>query len=274
VAGIPDVETPPPEREPPPARAPDGLGRRLELEGAWNFRDLGGYPGHEGRQVRWRRLFRADGLDRLTTADLVHIEQLRLRTVIDLRTGDEVARGRLASSAGAVDWYHLPMLDVLPPPEHYGTWIDPSVKAEQYLGMVSSAPATVAGFLRLACDPASYPLVFHCFAGKDRTGILTALVLGLLGVADDDIAADYALSGPAMPRLLEWLRANSEESAERLREEPNVAVIMAAEPATMSEFLRRFRHVHGSFEAYAAAVGYPDAASRLAEILLEPPATG
>jgi protein tyrosine/serine phosphatase len=248
--------------------------RRLDLEGAWNFRDLGGYQGYDGRRLRWRRVFRADGLDRLTATDLANIELLGLRTVIDLRTGDEVARGRLATAAGEVDWYHLPMLDVLPPPENYGTWIDPSVKAEQYLGMVSSAPDTIAGFLRLACNPASYPLVFHCFAGKDRTGILTALVLGLLGVADDDIAADYALSGPAMPRLLEWLRANSEESVDQLRLESNVAIIMAAEPATMTEFLRGFRDAHGSFEAYAAAVGYPDAAYRLADILLEPPATG
>jgi protein-tyrosine phosphatase len=248
--------------------------RRLDLEGAWNFRDLGGYQGHDGRRLRWRRLFRADGLDRLTAADLVNIERLRLRTVVDLRTGDEVARGRLPTAAGEVDWYHLPMLDVLPPPEPDGAWIDPSVKAEQYLGMVSSAPDTVAGFLRLACDPGSYPLVFHCFAGKDRTGILTALVLGLLGVADDDIAADYALSRAAMPRLLEWLRANSEQSGYQLQVESNVAIIMAAEPATMTEFLRGFRDAHGSFEAYAAAVGHRDAASRLAEILLEPPVTG
>jgi protein tyrosine/serine phosphatase len=264
------VKTPEPQPEQPPATE---RARRLELEGAWNFRDLGGYLGRDGRPLRWRRLFRADGLDRLTATDLVHIERLRLRTVIDLRTGDEVARGRLATAAGAVDWYHLPMLDVLPPPEHYGAWIDPSVKAEQYLSMVSSAPDTIAGFLNLACDPASYPLVFHCFAGKDRTGILTALVLGLLGVADDDIAADYALSGSAMPHLLEWLRANSEESADQLRLESNVAIIMAAEPATMMEFLRGFRGAHGSFEAYAAAIGHPDAASRLADVLLEPPAT-
>ena len=77
----------------------------------------------------------------------------------------------------------------------------------------------------------------------------------------------------AMPHLLEWLRANSEESAEQLRLESYVAIIMAAEPATMMEFLGGFREAHGSFEAYAAAIGHPDAASRLTDILLEPPAT-
>jgi protein-tyrosine phosphatase len=242
--------------------------RRLELEGAWNFRDLGGYRGGDGRRLRWRRLFRADGLDRLTATDLDRIEELRLRTVVDLRTGDEVAKGRLATAAGEVSWYHLPMLDVLPPKERYDTWINPGRVAEQYLSMLSSAGETIASFMRLACDPESYPLVFHCFAGKDRTGILTALVLGLLGVGDDDIAADYALSEVAMHRLLEWLRVQYGEGAGQL--ESSAAAIVAAEPETMAEFLRRFRIVHGSFEAYASAMGHPDAASRLADILLEP----
>jgi protein tyrosine/serine phosphatase len=244
--------------------------RRLDLEGAWNFRDLGGYRSGDGRRVRWRRLFRADGLDRLTAADLVHVEQLQLRTVVDLRTGDEVAKGRVAAGAGEFDWYHLPMLDVLPARERYETWVDPVHVAEQYLGMVSAAPDSIAGFLRLACNRNSYPLVFHCFAGKDRTGILTALVLGLLGVDDEDIAADYALSQVAMHRLLDWLRAQYGESAAQLQLESSAAAIVAAEPETMAEFLRRFRHAYGSFEAYAAGVGCPDAAACLGDILLEP----
>jgi protein-tyrosine phosphatase len=245
--------------------------RRLELEGVWNFRDLGGYRARDGRQVRWRRLFRADGLDRLTAADLQHIERLRLRTVIDLRTGDEVARGRMATADAPVGWHHLPMLEVLPARERYNAWVTPAHVAEQYLGMISSGEATVRGFLHLVCDADRYPLVFHCFAGKDRTGILTALVLGLLGVADDDIASDYALSAAAMHRLLEWLRAQYDEGAAELeRLESSAAAIVAAEPETMAAFLRQFRAAYGSFEAYAVSVGYPDAAERLAGILLEP----
>jgi protein-tyrosine phosphatase len=246
--------------------------RRLELEGAWNFRDLGGYRARDGRRVRWRRLFRADGLDRLTATDLRHIEQLRLRTVIDLRTGDEVARGRIATPDGEVSWHHLPMLDVLPPREHYDDWVRPAHVAAQYLGMISTGTGatTVGSFLRLVCDPGRYPLVFHCFAGKDRTGILTALVLGLLGVADEDIAADYALSAAAMHRLLAWLRAQYQEGAAELVElESSSAAIVAAEPETMAEFLRQFRDAYGSFGAFAASAGYPEAADRLADILLE-----
>ncbi len=256
---------------PPEGPPPVGPERRLELEGAWNFRDLGGYPGRDGRRVRWRRLFRADGLDRLTAGDLQHITRLGLRTVVDLRTGVEVARGRIATEEDRVSWHHLPMLDVLPPRDRYQAWVDPAYVAAQYVDMMSSGAATVSSFLGLVCDPDRYPLVFHCFAGKDRTGILTALILGLLGVDDDDIAADYALSAAAMHRLLTWLRAQYPEGAAELDAlESSAAAIVAAEPETMAEFLRGFRQAHGSFEAYTAGLGYPDAADRLAGILLEP----
>jgi protein-tyrosine phosphatase len=251
-----------------PPGEPTGRVRRVELQGSWNFRDLGGYVGRDGRPLRWRRLYRADGLDRLTEADLVLVEALRLRTVVDLRTSDEVAKGRLATGAGEVAWHHLPMLDVLPPREDYEAWVGPANVAQQYLSMVSSGAGTISAFLELVCDPGAYPLVFHCFAGKDRTGILTALVLGLLGVADVDIAADYALSQAAMIHLLEWLRAQSGETAAQI--DARAPAIVAAEPETMAEFLKRFRAAYGSFDAYVARLGHPDAGTRLAGILLEP----
>jgi protein tyrosine/serine phosphatase len=241
--------------------------RHLDLEGAWNFRDLGGYVGRDGRPVRWRRLFRADGLDRLTEADLLRVEELGLRTVIDLRTGDEVAKGRIAESTGDVAWHHLPMLDVLPPREDYHDWVGPSYVAEQYMSMAESAGTSIAAFLGLLCDADAYPVVYHCFAGKDRTGILTALVLGLLGVDDADIAADYALSQLAMGRLLEWLRAQYGANVAEI--ESSAPAIIAAEPATMNEFLDRFRAAYGSFDAYAAGLGHPHAGALLAQILLE-----
>jgi protein-tyrosine phosphatase len=246
--------------------------RHVELEGAWNFRDVGGYVGRDGRSVRWRRLYRADGLHRLTETDRRRISELGLRTVIDLRTGDEVAKGRLATddetSTGAPPaWHHLPMLDVLPAREVYDNWAGSAYVADQYLGMAQGAPQVVSAFLSLVCDPGAYPIVYHCFAGKDRTGILTALVLGLLGVSDEDIMADYALSKLAMHRLLEWLQSEYGDSGEL---QSSAAAIIAAEPETMAAFLDRFRAAYGSFEDYAAGLGHPDAGERLAAILLEP----
>ena len=241
--------------------------RHLTLKGAYNFRDLGGYVGAGGRPVRWRTLFRADGLDRLTEADLITVSGLGLRTVIDLRTGDEVAKGRLDSSAGEVGWHHLPMLDVLPPRLDYNGWVGPEYVADQYLAMLGTAQTSVGAFLDLLLQPTSYPVVYHCFAGKDRTGVLTALVLGLLGVPDEAIAADYALSKVAMVRLLEWLR--SEYGADIAELESSAAAIIAAEPETMLAFLAAVRSRFGTFDDYAASLGRAGAGAALQAILLE-----
>jgi protein-tyrosine phosphatase len=241
--------------------------RHLELEGAWNFRDLGGYRGRDERPLRWRRLYRADGLHRLTDADLRRVAELGLRTVVDLRTGDEVDKGRLATDPAVTAWHHLPMLDVLPPREGYVSWAGSEYVADQYLAMTEGARPVIARFIELVVEPGAYPLVFHCFAGKDRTGVLTALVLGLLGVSDGDIAADYALSKLAMSALFESLREQFGDS-EELR--ASAASIAAAEPETMLAFLDRFRAAHGSFAAYAAGLGHPEAGDLLAAILLEP----
>jgi protein tyrosine/serine phosphatase len=253
----------------PTARSatPDETSRHVFLEGAWNFRDLGGYAGQDGRCVRWQRLYRADSLHRLTAADLARLSSLRMRTVIDLRTSSEVAKGRVPADLELVAWHHVPVIDVLPPRDAYDRWATPSEAARQYLAMFEGASSSVTAFLGLICDETSYPLVYHCFAGKDRTGVLTALVLGLLGVADDDIAADYALSTLAMQHLLEWLQEQYGGSTELQASAP---AILSADPATMAAFLEQFRAAHGSFEAYATQLGHPDAGARLQAILLEP----
>jgi protein-tyrosine phosphatase len=242
-------------------------GRRIELEGSFNFRDLGGYHGVDGRPVRWRSLFRADGLYRLTPADLERLGGLGLRTVVDLRTAGELeARGRIAWPTDDLVFHHLPLMDVLPPDDEYPEWSDPAHVATQYAGMLADGAPAVAAAIDVLCDPAAYPVVFHCMAGKDRTGILSALVLALLGVTDDDIVGDYALSGEAMQRLLAWLRATQPERAAEV--EKGAAAVVAAEPASMAQFLSDFRHEHGSAEAYVASLGLDGVGDRLREQLL------
>jgi protein-tyrosine phosphatase len=252
------------EPAPRDATAPE---RHLALEGAWNFRDLGGYPAAGDRTVRWRTLFRADGLDRLTPADLAVVADLGLRTIVDLRTPDEVAKGRFEAGETAA-WHHLPMLDVLPPPDDFAEWVVSEYIADQYVAMLEGAPDAVRTFLGLLTDPDAYPLVFHCFAGKDRTGILTALVLGLLGVADDEIAADYSLSKVAMTRLLEWLRAEYPDGIDGDDIESRAPAIAAADPRTMLLFLARVRERHGSFDGFATGIGAPGVGATLRRLLL------
>ena len=105
--------------------------RVITLEAVHNFRDLGGYPTVDGRVTRWRTLFRSDGLDRLTGADLEVVRELGIRTVIDLRTQGELdARGRFPVEAHPVAFHHLPGIDVTWDPDYVP---DPSSPPADFL---------------------------------------------------------------------------------------------------------------------------------------------
>jgi protein-tyrosine phosphatase len=243
--------------------------RLITLESSWNFRDLGGYLGEDGRRIRWRALFRSDALYRLTPADMTQLVGLRLRTVIDLRTQAELdTLGRISWPNEDLAFHHLPLMDVLPPQDTYSQdWVDPARVAEQYLAMLTSGSEAVTSAIDVLCDPASYPLVYHCYVGKDRTGILSAVVLAALGVDKDDIATDYALSGDAMVRMMAWVAANQPDVAKRY--EASTAAIVAADPETMVRFLADLDDRYGGAEGYLRSIGRPDAAARLRELLLE-----
>jgi protein-tyrosine phosphatase len=241
--------------------------RRLQLEGCFNFRDLGGYQTIDGRHVRWRRLFRADGLHRLTEADHRALHALGLATVIDLRTVDEVTeRGRFSSPIATVDYHHLPMIDVIPPREELPTWIDPAVVSERYGEMLVEGEDSIREVLALLTDPASYPAVFHCTAGRDRTGIVAALVLSLLGVPDHVIVADYAMSQESMAAMLAWLRTQYGDSEELDRYAPAMLSVM---PEAMGGLLAAVRRSHGSTSGFADFLDMGGAVKYLRAALLE-----
>src|SRR5579859_6412456 len=155
------------------AGSPD---RSFPFEAVFNFRDLGGYATRDGRMVRWRTLFRADGLNRLTEEEAEQLRGLGIVTVIDLRTVEELARGRAPERlAGA--FHHLPMFDVVPDWSAEPDVASPTFLADRYVEMLESGRDAVARALQVLADPSSLPAVFHCAAGKDRTGIVAAVVL-------------------------------------------------------------------------------------------------
>ncbi len=240
--------------------------RLVPLEGCFNFRDAGGYPTGDGRPVRWRRLFRADGLQRLTEADLAALAWLGPLTVLDLRTDTEITeRGRIPES-GALTYHHLPMVDVLPDREELALWLDAATIAARYRDMLEEGAESVCEALAILTDPAAYPAVVHCAAGKDRTGILIGLILGLLGVPDAVIAEDYALSGPAMQRMLARLREEYPDAGDAL--DRYSTAILAAEPETMTVFLAGLRADHGSLDGYMEHLGMGDVAAHLRSALV------
>jgi protein-tyrosine phosphatase len=228
--------------------------RKIAFDGCFNFRDLGGYRTADGRRTRWRRLFRADGLSRLTENDLAALGSLGIVTVIDLRTDLEAdTQGRFPEDLDGVTYHHLPLTDTLPGEEETPDWDRAAFVSDRYLAMLSEGTETVSAALRLLADPGRQPAVFHCSVGKDRTGVLSALVLGFLGVPDEIIVDDYALSYEAMLRILENLKErypDSSEIVERYR-----PVILSAEPASMAGFVSGVHQIYGSFEALADVLG-------------------
>lgn len=242
------------------------LERLIALEGAVNFRDLGGYATVDGQRTRWRTLFRADGLGELTEPDLVVMRQLGIRTVVDLRSGYEVEMSRFNVEAHPVAFHHFPFIDALPDVEEFER--KPGLLGTQYTEMLDDAVPQIVGALEVLAGPEARPAVFHCTAGKDRTGLLAALVLSLLGVPEETVVADYALSGEAMARLREKLILKYPDGKDVIADSNEV---FSADPANMTALFAYVAKKYGSVAGYASEVGVPEAVvSRLRQSLLEP----
>lgn len=228
--------------------------RSITFGNVFNFRDLGGYRGHGGRTVRWGRLFRADDLCRLDDADLTRLGDLGIRTVVDLRRPREVERmGRVAE--GTYTWVNAHVVHTewqwaeFPDPQSRVDWL-----AERYADMVERGGPAIGEALRLVADPDAAPLVFHCISGKDRTGLVAAFTLHLLGVSDDDVADDYALSEPAEEANFNWYAARDPEHT--LRRLDGIAVVPREAMLAVFDSLRA---THGSVRDYLRSVGVTDA---------------
>ncbi|HEX4819726.1 MAG TPA: tyrosine-protein phosphatase [Acidimicrobiales bacterium] len=229
------------------------LERHLPFEQVFNFRDLGGYATADGRAIKWRTVFRADGIHRLTLEELASLD---VRTVLDLRTPEELERGRCEHDS--IGFHHLPILQTPWTELEFEGELDAvTFLADRYVEMLDEGRESIARAVRILGDESSLPLVFHCAAGKDRTGVVAAVLLGVLGVADDDIADDYSLSRLGMTRFREWIIENFPEAADAMSKQPDA--FLAAPAEAMHLFLERVRATFGSFEDYVVGLGVEDA---------------
>ncbi len=229
--------------------------RHVSFEACFNFRDLGGYETADGRRIAWGAVFRSDSLHRLTDADLDAASSLGIRTVIDLRSTAELDRqGRFARAhADTVAFHHLPLFEEHSPVFRPLAADDPEPPpGEGYVEMAWRARDTIAKAVRVIAQ-GDYAVVFHCAAGKDRTGILAALVLSSLGVPDEAIAADYNLSERSLAPALAWAEGNAPEMAAEMATLPRWA--LQAPIPNMRAFLDILRERHGSIEMYLADAG-------------------
>lgn len=229
--------------------------RLIRLDAVHNFRDMGGYPTTTGRTTKWRTLFRADGLYRLAGSDLEVVAALGLRTVIDLRTPAELdERGRFPVDDHPVDFHHVSIIERTWNPEDIAADDDAADFLEAaYLRMLEDGLTKFPRAIKSLCGHDALPAVFHCAAGKDRTGMMAMLVLGALEVADEYIVADYSLTQEGMARFQEWALRNFPEAYQRMSSMP--AYFSASVPEAMMRMIGHVRRDHGSITNYVLELG-------------------
>ena len=177
------------------------MDRHVPLSGQPNFRDLGGYASGDGRRVKWGAVYRSGELSQLTEDDVGKLAELGVRTVVDLRSPQEVharGEGRLPPSA---ELRPMPiassdMFAKLIPRLLSGDFsqVPPNLLDKVNRHLVRDYSVEYGGLLKALSDPANRPLVFHCTQGKDRAGFGAAMVLSALGVPWETVVEDYLLS--------------------------------------------------------------------------------
>jgi len=243
------------------------------IDGAVNFRDLGGLPAGEGC-VRRGLVYRSGMTHHISSEGMrLLAEQYGLRMVIDLRSSQELERGLATWQTAGITHHHLPVLsDTSATVEEVGRRYAEMASGsfdwtELYIRMLEQgAPAFRQTFTLLA-QPGTLPAVFHCAGGRDRTGVTAALLLAILGVPEEMIARDYALTGTyLLPHLDRFMGAPdrmplSREEMERL---------LQTRDESMTRFLAVVTEQHGSPEGYLTAVGVDgDAIAVLRDGLIE-----
>ncbi|TDH64168.1 tyrosine-protein phosphatase [Dankookia rubra] len=227
-----------------------GLPHAVPLEGASNLRDLGGWPVADGRRVRRGLIFRSATLANLTESDQARVASLGIRTVCDLRGVNEAALrpSRLPPSAERV---HLPiepsvgasLRDLMLRKESTGEDVV-SLLRRAYIDYLARFIAVYRGLFGLLLEPRRQAVLFHCSAGKDRTGVGAALVLTALGATRETVVADYR----ATDRI--WRRDHSlpEGTPAGLAN-----ALLSTHPELLEETLDRAIAAHGGLDGLLQA---------------------
>jgi protein-tyrosine phosphatase len=232
--------------------------RELTWDGLLNVRDLGGHRTEDGGETRYGAVVRADSLHQLTENGWQSVVDYGIHTVLDLRM-DEEREGDPPAGA-PIDLLHISLFD---DDKAVFEKVDAAAEAapdvasattEVYLLFLEHFKANVATAIRAIANAPEGGVVVHCMGGKDRTGLVTALLLALAGVDDEQIAADYALSEERLrPRHELWF-AEAETDAERKRLERIAQTPAASIVGVLQELERRY----GSVEGYLRTAGVSD----------------
>jgi protein-tyrosine phosphatase len=228
--------------------------RHLILEGGFNIRDLGDYSTEDGRLTQWKTLVRAGNLDQLSATGQQQLLDYGVKTIIDLRDEWEVeSYPNPFAQNPAVRYMNLPLIgDAIAESDAWkaekGNY---SETHELYARYLAHCQVQIGTIIKAIAESSS-TTVIHCHAGKDRTGIVAALVLAAVGVPSVVIAADYALSETQIEHLREQWRAYA---IERGQDMDRFERIHSAKPHTMLTMLSILKERYGSITSYLAMCG-------------------
>ena len=247
-------------------------GRHRHLRGAFTFRDPGGVRGDRGRLVTDGRAYRADALHRLEAEDVRLLETLSIERFFDLRSEAELAKDGIGAFEAANGRHcHVPLVSVSLSP------FDPSINwremnlLDRYLEMLKDGGAAIRTVLDGFLEVDRGAVVFHCSGGKDRTGVVAAVLLRTLGVSDEDIVEDYASSEGYLRSII--LRYRAELEAIGLDRDA-VEYLTSSKPERMRRMLSELDRVWGSTEGYLDTIGFgADRRQRLRSRLLLAPSS-
>jgi protein-tyrosine phosphatase len=185
--------------------------RRVPLEGAVNFRDIGGYKTGDGREVKWGKVFRSDGLARLTGQDHQTMMQMGIERVFDFRTKAEVAEApdKLPED-GSIAHVNLPVthgkfdfVDAMARLKNGDSgWLTPDFMVNGYICNIEDYAGVWGAVINCIAEPQVPAILFHCTGGKDRTGTCAALILLMLGVDEETVVKDHQLSNVYIAGML------------------------------------------------------------------------
>ncbi len=226
--------------------------RHLQLEGAYNVRDTGGYPTADGRMIRWHTLLRGDSLHRLTPEAQAHLIGMGLRTVVDLRRSTERAESpNVFADSGRVRYLHLPLFDGATGAGDQQRTLDLIYRA-----ILDDAQPHVRAIFGALAKPDAFPALVHCTAGKDRTGVIIALLLSVAGVPTETIVRDYALSEQY---LTDDFHADLRERVEaRGGDWAAMQQLLGAPTELMQETLAYLSETYGDVAMYLRGIGVTD----------------
>lgn len=221
--------------------------RRLTLDSCYNVRDVGGYATEDGRVTRWRALLRSDSLHRLTSASQEALIAYPIRTIVDLRRAREVQENPYEfSQVDQITRLHMSLQD------EEGRAEELHDLGAYYRFILDNCQGQLYAIFKTLSDTQAFPVLVHCAVGKDRTGLIVALLLGLVNVPAATIAEDYALSGDYLAPLFEELRLKAVEAGRDLaRFEP----LLQAQAETMLQTLEYLDTKYGGVKNYLSQIG-------------------